>query len=148
MGISNVLKENLVRIGVICHVKPMEFTVLQQKSRDHDFHAMLAGWGTGADPDTADNLWMTGEARNFGEYSNPEIDRLFVEGRREFDPEKRAEIYAKIHTILYEDQPYTWLYVRNAFYGFSKQLRGYNFSPRGPYNYGPGFGSIWKPAMQ
>lgn len=147
IAICNLLKENLDQIGVICHIKPMEFTVLQQKSRDHDFHAMFAGWGTGADPDTADNLWVTGEGRNYGEYSNPEIDRLFEEGRREFDPQKRAEIYGKIHTILYEDQPYTWLYVRNAFYGFSTNLRGYNFSPRGPYSYGPGFGSIWKPAM-
>jgi len=147
IAVCNLLKENLDQIGVICHIKPMEFTVLQQKSRDHDFHAMFAGWGTGADPDTADNLWVTGEGRNYGEYSNPEIDRLFEEGRREFDPQKRAEIYGKIHTILYEDQPYTWLYVRNAFYGFNKSLRGYNFSPRGPYSYGPGFGSIWKPAM-
>lgn len=147
IAVCNLLKENLDQIGVICLIKPMEFTVLQQKARDHDFHAMFAGWGTGADPDTSENLWVTGEGRNYGEYSNPEIDRLFEEGRREFDPEKRAEIYGKIHMILYEDQPYTWLYVRNAFYGFSKQLRGYNFSPRGPYSYAPGFSSIYKPAM-
>jgi peptide/nickel transport system substrate-binding protein len=147
IAICNLLKDNLDQIGVICRVRPMEFTVLQQKSRDHDFHAMLAGWGTGTDPDTSDNLWVTGENRNYGEYSNPEIDRLFEEGRREFDPEKRKAVYRKIHRILWEDQPYTWLYVRNSFYGFSKELRGYNFSPRGPYSYGPGFGSIYKPVM-
>ena len=49
--------------------------------------------------------------------------------------------------LLWEDQPYTWLYFRNAYFGFNKQLRGYNFSPRGPYNYGPGFDAIWKPAV-
>jgi peptide/nickel transport system substrate-binding protein len=144
----NLLKDNLDQIGIICHVRPMEFTVLQQKSRDHDFHAMLAGWGTGTDPDTSDNLWVTDENRNYVEYSNPEIDRLFDEGRREFDPEKRLDVYRKIHRILWDDQPYTWLYVRNSFYGFSKELRGYNFSPRGPYSYGPGFSSIFKPAMR
>ncbi|NLE38745.1 MAG: peptide ABC transporter substrate-binding protein, partial [Pirellulaceae bacterium] len=144
VAVCNLLKENLDRIGVICHVRPMEFTVLQEKSRKHEFHAMLAGWGTGSDPDSSDNLWVTGEGRNFGQYSNPEVDRLFIEGRKEFDLERRRAIYGKIATILWEDQPYTWLYVRNSFFGFSKQLRGYNFSPRGPYNYGPGFGSIWK----
>ncbi len=147
IAICNLLRENLDQIGIICHVRPMEFTVLQQKSRDHDFHAMFAGWGTGAHPDTSDNIWVTGEGRNYVQYSNPEVDRLFEQGRREFDPQKREEIYGRIHTILYENQPYTWLYFRNSFYGFSKQLRGYNFSPRGPYGYGPGFGSIWKPAM-
>jgi peptide/nickel transport system substrate-binding protein len=124
----------------------MEFTVLQQKSRDHDFHALQAGWGTGADPDTSRNIWVTNENRNYGQYSNAEVDRLFDEGRREFDLEKRAKVYQKIHQILWDEQPYTWLYTRNAFYGFNKKLRGYNYSPRGPYSYGPGFLSIWKPA--
>jgi peptide/nickel transport system substrate-binding protein len=50
--------------------------------------------------------------------------------------------------LLWADQPYTRLYYRNAFYGFNKSLRGYVFSPRGPYHYGPGFSSIYKPAAQ
>jgi len=81
-------------------------------------------------------------------YSNPEVDRLFAEGRRELDREKRAVIYAKIQEILYDDQPYTWLFWRNSFHGFSKKLRGYVFSPRGPFNYSPGFSSIWKPRFE
>ena len=65
--------------------------------------------------------------------------------RRVLDRAKRAEKYARIQEILYEDQPYTWLYWRNSFYGFSKDLRGYVFSPRGPFHYSPGFGSLWMP---
>lgn len=144
VSICNLLRENLDQIGVICEVRPMEFTVMQEKTRKHEFHAMFAGWGTGADPDTSENIWGSGQMRNYGLYSNPKVDELFDKGRREFDPQKRAKIYAEIDKILYADQPYTWLYFRNSFYGFNKSLRGYNFSPRGPYNYGPGFGSIWK----
>ena len=144
IAICSLLRENLDRIGVMCEVRPLEFTVLQEKSRKHEFHAMFGGWGTGADPDTSENIWRTGRNRNFGKYANAKIDELFAQGKKEFDPQKRAKIYAQIHKILYEDQPYTWLYFRNSFYGFNKRLRGYNFSPRGPYNYGPGFGSIWK----
>jgi len=140
-----LLKENLAQIGIICNVRPLEFTVMQEKTLKREFQAYFGGWGAGADPDTSDNLWVTGAGRNFVQYSNPEVDRLFVQGRQEFDREKRAEIYAKIHNILWEDQPYTWLYYRRGFYGFSKDLRGYVFSPRGPFNYGPGFGSFWKP---
>ena len=84
--------------------------------------------------------------RNFVNYSNPEVDRLFEEGRRELDRAKRAGKYARIQEVLYEDQPYTWLFWRNSFYGFSKQLRGYVFSPRGPFHYSPGFGSLWMPS--
>ncbi|MEZ6146457.1 MAG: ABC transporter substrate-binding protein [Planctomycetaceae bacterium] len=75
--IAELMKENLDQIGVSCLVKPTEFTVMQEKSRKHEFHAQLAGWGTGADPSTSDNLWKTGEGRNFVQYSNPTVDTLF-----------------------------------------------------------------------
>ncbi len=148
IDICNLLRQNLGEIGIECNVRPMEFSVLQAKMEEHEFQAAFGGWGTGTDPDTSDNIWGTDEDRNYGFYSNPEVDRLFAAGRREFDLEKRREIYGQIHTITWEDQPYMWLYYRNAYYGFSKDLRGYVFSPRGPFNYGPGFSSFWKPAAQ
>jgi len=144
--VSELLKQNLDQIGIICNVKPLEFTVLMQKERDHEFQAAFGGWGTGTDPDTTINIFGTGENRNYGEYSNEEVDALFREGREEFDPVKRGEIYAKIHEILYAEQAYTWLFWRNSFYGFNKSLRGDRFSQRGPYGYGPGFDAIWKAA--
>jgi len=143
--ICTLLKENLDQIGILMNVRPLEVTVLQQLTQDHKFQAYCGGWGSGTDPDTSENIWATGAGRNFVGYSNPEIDALFVSGRRELDRAKRAEIYGRIQEILYEDQPYTWLFWRNAFYGFSRDLRGYVFSPRGPYHYSPGFGSIWQP---
>ncbi len=145
IAICNLLRESLDAIGIRCHVRPLEFTVLVQKTQDKTFQAWFGGWGTGADPDTSENIWGSNAERNYVSYKNPEVDRLFEEGRKEFDPEKRAQIYQKIHSILWEDQPYTWLFNRTAFYGFNKSLRGYMFSPRGPYSYGPGFSSIWKP---
>jgi len=144
--IATLLKENLDQIGIRLNVRPLEVTVLQQLTQDRKFQAYFGGWGSGTDPDTSENIWATKAGRNYVGYSNPEVDRLFAEGRRELDRAKRAEKYGRIQEILYDDQPYTWLYMRNSFYGFSKSLRGYVFSPRGPYNYSPGFSSMWKPA--
>jgi peptide/nickel transport system substrate-binding protein len=143
--ICTLLQQSLERIGVRVNVRPTEFTVLQQQMLEKSFDAAFGGWGAGADPDTSSNIWASGEGRNFGSYANPEVDRLFVEGRAEVDRTKRAAKYARIQEILYEDQPYTWLYWRNSFHGFSKDVRGYVFSPRGPFHYSPGFGSLWKP---
>jgi peptide/nickel transport system substrate-binding protein len=145
IAVCTLLKNNLEAIGVRCNVSPLDFPTLQEKVRKHEFQAHMGGWGTGADPDTSDNLWVTGEGRNFVQYSNRKVDELYEQGRKEFDRQKRAAIYAQIHEILYEDQPYTWLYFRNAFYGVNKDLRGFVVSPRGPYTYGPGFDAIWKP---
>jgi peptide/nickel transport system substrate-binding protein len=146
--ICNVLKQNLEKLGVRCTVRPQEFSVLQDKLLKKEFQASFGGWGTGADPDTSVNIWGSTGERNYGSYLNPEIDALFDQGRKEFDEEKRAEIYGKIHMLAWEDQPYTWLYYQNAYYGFNKELRGYMFSPRGPYHYSPGFSSIYKAAAE
>jgi peptide/nickel transport system substrate-binding protein len=142
--VCTLLKENLAQIGIICNVRPIEFAVLQEKMMNHEFQAAFGGWGTGSDPDTSENIWGTGHERNYGFYSNKEVDKLFDLGRKEFDRKKRGALYAKIHELTYADQPYTWLFYRNSFYAFNKQLRGYTFSPRGPYHYGPGFSSIYK----
>jgi peptide/nickel transport system substrate-binding protein len=148
IAICTLLKESLEQVGVRMNVRPTESTVIQDLTQQKKFQAYLGGWGAGTDPDSSENIWATGAGRNFVSYSNPEVDRLFTEGRRELDRGKRAEKYGRIQEILYDDQPYTWLFWRNSFYGFSKDLRGYVFSPRGPYHYSPGFGSLWMPRQE
>ena len=142
---SVLLKTSLEQIGVLCHVKPTEFTVLVDRQQKKQFEAAMGGWGAGTDPFSSENMYGTNQPRNYGSYSNPQVDELFKQGLRELDQEKRAAIYAEIHKLLWQDQPYTWLFYRNAFYGFSKKLRGYNFSPTGPYFFDPGMMSIYKP---
>jgi peptide/nickel transport system substrate-binding protein len=144
----NLLKESLDQIGVKCNVKALEFAAMIDLLSNKKFQAAFGGWGTGTDPDTTENIYATGQNRNYGSYSSQEVDALFMAGKRELDPEKRQKIYQQIALKLWDDQPYTWLYYRNAFYGFNKSLRGYTFSPRGPYHFGPGFSSIYKPAEQ
>ena len=146
IDVCNLLRENLQRIGVVCNVRPLESTVAASKLLRHDFQAHFGGWSTGADPDTSVNIFGTGEGRNFGNYSSAEVDRLYDEAKREFDFEERRKLYAAIHMELWKDQPYTWLFHQNAYAAFSKELRGYTFSPRGPFSFGPGLSSVYKPS--
>jgi peptide/nickel transport system substrate-binding protein len=167
-----LLKNNLEKLGILCTVRPMELAALIEKMRKRDFEAYFGGWGTGTDPDTSENLWTTSaieDGRNYVGYSNPAVDGLYLLGKqlqtntairekicRDYGLAKvgitpaatRAEIYAKIHEVLYADQPVTFLYFRSSFYGFNKDLRGIHFSPRGPYHYSPGFSAIHKPSLR
>ena len=175
IDICELLKQNLRSVGVMCNISTLESATLQDKMLNKKFDAAYGGWGTGADPDTSDNIWGTGQNRNYVSYSNPIIDEMFGEGRklqRDRKPWKellvwadeetkrylgleptladqvpqREDCYAVIQAVLWRDKPYTWLFYRNAYYAFSKRLRGYTFSPRGPYSFGPGFSSVWTPA--
>jgi len=145
--IGTLLKESLDQIGVECLIKPTEFTVWVEKNRTHSFQASMGVWGTGADPATQENIFGTGKGRNSGAYSNPQVDQLFRQALLEFDREKRGSLYGKITKLMWEDQPYTWLLYRNSFYGFNKRLRGYTFSPRGPYGFSPGISGIYKASL-
>lgn len=145
IAICNLLRENLESIGVLCNVRPMEAAAFQERIFKKNYEAECSGWGSGADPYLEKNIFGTGEARNFGNYSNPKVDELLKQAENEFDREKRAALYGEIHKIIYEDQPYLFLYNRKSLYGFSKKLRGYRFSPRGPFHYAPGIDSFWTP---
>jgi peptide/nickel transport system substrate-binding protein len=146
--ICELMKFNLEQIGVRCDIRPMEATALLDRLLKLEFEAEFGGWGSGSDPDTSENIWATKYIpnRNFLQYSNKEVDRLYEDGRKEFNRDKRGQIYGKICEIIYRDQPCTFLYWRNSFWGFDKQLRGYMFSPRNPFHYSPGFQSIWRVA--
>jgi peptide/nickel transport system substrate-binding protein len=143
IAICNLFRENLESIGVICHIAPLEAAVFQERVFNKNYEAEMSGWASGADPSLERNIFGTGEGRNFGSYSNPEVDRLFQEAMETFDRDKQAAIYGRINNLIYADQPYLFLYDVNSFFGFNKQLRGYRFSPRGPFHYSPGISSIW-----
>jgi len=77
------------------------------------FDACILGWGLSPDPDDY-QIWHSSQIEkgfNFVSYKNSEVDLLWEEGRKEYDVEKRKQIYWRIHELMVEDQPYTFLYV-------------------------------------
>lgn len=144
--IAAIFQDDLKRLGVRMRTQRIEWSAFVEKTRKHEFQATMAAWGTGTDPDTGWNLWRTEEyktGRNYGGYSNPRVDELFELGRREFDFDKRKEIYQEIHKLVYEDQPYTWISNRPTLAVFNKRIRGVQFSPRGIFGFDPSFSDWW-----
>jgi peptide/nickel transport system substrate-binding protein len=145
--IGSLLSRDLDKLGVKCDVQEVEWTTLLSMLGSQKAQAFAMGWSTGADPDTSRNMWTTEalqEGRNYARYSNRKVDELFERGQRELDPGKRAEIYREIDRTITADFPFTFLYFRYSLYAISGDLRGMNFSPRGPYGYSPGVFGLWK----
>jgi len=144
--VAAIYQQDLKKLGVDLKTHTMEWSSFLEKIRNHEFQAEIAAWGTGTDPDTGWNLWRTGQyekGRNYGGYSNKRVDELFLAGRREFDFAKRAAIYQEIHKLVYEDQPYLWLYNAPILAAVNKRIRGVQLSPRGIYNFEPSFNEWW-----
>jgi peptide/nickel transport system substrate-binding protein len=145
--VAELLHTNLKEIGVEGRVELIEWVAFQERLTEHKLQVFVMAMGTGVDPDTARNLWKTeayATGRNYAGYSNPEVDALLEKGRREFDPGRRAEIYAQVDRLIYADHPITVLSYQPTLWAYSKSLRGYHPSPKGFYGYSPGFYSLWK----
>ncbi len=103
------------------------------------FQAVILGWSMALDPDCY-VVWHSASSQpgglNFISYKNEEVDRLIEEGRRTFDNEKRIEIYNRIHEIIADDAPYTFLYFPYARTVISKRFKGIEPAPAGiGYNF-------------
>ncbi|MCE5194394.1 MAG: peptide-binding protein [Nitrospiraceae bacterium] len=132
---AQIMKENLIQIGVEMNINVLEWQAMLHEFIDKKkFEAVIMGWSLSRDPDLYD-IWHSSKIKegefNFISYKNEEVDRLLIKGRHVFDIEKRKKIYHRIHEILAEDQPYTFLYVPDALPVLHKRFKGVEKAPLG-----------------
>jgi peptide/nickel transport system substrate-binding protein len=137
---ATIIQSNLRAVGIQVNIRILEWAAfIHQYIDKKNFDAVLLGWSLSRDPDQY-AIWHSSQIKegqyNFISYNNPEVDRLLVEGRRTFDMQKRKEIYHKIHAILAEEQPYTFLYVADALPIVHNRFHGIEVAPAGiGYNF-------------
>jgi peptide/nickel transport system substrate-binding protein len=132
---AEIVQRRLREVGIQVDLHIVEWSAfLKQYIDTGKFEAVLLAWSLGLDPDPFDIFHSSkrdpGEF-NFVGYQNEEVDQLIEAGRREFDQERRAEIYRRIHALLAEDQPYTFLYVPDALPIVHARFRGVEVTPIG-----------------
>ncbi|HOU36826.1 MAG TPA: ABC transporter substrate-binding protein, partial [Candidatus Omnitrophota bacterium] len=115
---AQIIQRRLKDIGIRMKIKVVEWSVFLSEYIDRrDFEAILLGWSVPREPDIYD-IWHSGRTRqgefNFIGYKNDEVDRLLVEGRRVFDQGERQRIYRRIHRLIYDDQPYMFLFTSES----------------------------------
>jgi peptide/nickel transport system substrate-binding protein len=117
----------LKKVGIDIRVEFKEWLAWKEDVfLNHDFDIIFASW---VFDDSADisSLFHSAEIgswkNNFGAYSNTEIDSLIVESKLTLDHEKRRTIYRKLHSLLAEETPYTFLWTLTNYAAYHKQLR-------------------------
>jgi len=137
---ATIIQSALREVGVQVKIRILEWAAfIHQYIDKKNFDAVILGWSLSRDPDQY-SIWHSSQIKegqyNFISYRNPQVDRLLVEGRRTFDMEKRKEIYHRIHAILADEQPYTFLYVADALPVVHKRFHGIEVAPAGiGYNF-------------
>ena len=137
---AQIIQRRLQKIGMKVKIKVIEWSAfINEFVNKRNFEAILMGWSLSLDPDMYD-IWHSSKTKqgefNFVGYSNKEVDSLLSKGRREFDQEKRKEIYHRIHELIYNDQPYLFLYNPDSLPILSSRIKGIKVAPAGiSYNF-------------
>ncbi len=116
--IATLVQDNLRSIGVEVKVDVYEWAVFITKFINKlDFQATVLGWTTPPDYD-AYQVWHSSQTNpeqlNFVGYKNPKVDKLMEQIQEEYDPERIKELAGEIQRIIYEDQPYLFLFVSES----------------------------------
>jgi peptide/nickel transport system substrate-binding protein len=119
---GETIKTQLAEIGIEVDFQAIEFGALVDAFVGQEYDAIIIGWNLGLpfDPDSSAFFGagadVPGSGFNTSSYYNPEYQKLLDEGKSlaGCDREARAEIYAQTMQMLYEDQPYLWLYATNV----------------------------------
>lgn len=121
------MQQELKKVGIQLDIKKVEWPLYTQMLRNHDFDICSLLWGSSDVVGDPYQIWHSSQASegsNFISYKNPEVDALIEQARGEMDAEKRGELYRKFGRILYEENPYTFLYNRPSLDVIRKNVRG------------------------
>lgn len=99
--------------GIKVNLDTLEWSVFIERLNQSAFDMVTLSWTSSPESDPY-QIWHSSQAENRGSnriaYNNPEVDRLIEAGRTTLNKPERMETWRKIHRIIHEDQPYTFLY--------------------------------------
>jgi ABC-type transport system substrate-binding protein len=89
----------------------------------------MVGRATAGMDYTLYRLFFTGVGANRTGYSNPRVDALLKEGRAATDPAKQKAIYGEVQEIIWNDQPFLFLWYQTQAIGLSNRVQGFAVQP-------------------
>lgn len=103
------------QIGIDVRTDLLEWSVfLQERVDKGDFDALILGWSMGIEPDLF-QIWHSSQTHshqlNFVGFKNQRADDLIIKIRQEYDRERQVKYCHRLHEIIAQEQPYTFLYV-------------------------------------
>lgn len=128
-----MLKADWEKIGVNVEPNLLEFNALSDLVfQDRDFDIFSLCWDLSIDPDSSD-VFHSKEAAEGGNnavaFKNDKNDELLEAGIKEFDPEKRKEIYEEWGLLMNEELPYLFVYIRDNWNIVNDRVKNFELSP-------------------
>lgn len=135
MQLLPILKDEFRKVGIEMTERLLEFTVFVSSNLDHKYDAAASAWLSPLESDPFQIFHSSSIANrgsNWVSFRDAESDRLLEEGRLEFDPEKRKQIYWRWQEIIHDEQPYTFLFYPEESAAYQKRFQDVKWLPNRP----------------
>ena len=110
LNLATIAKAQLKKAGINLQFEVMDRAAHRKRQRAHKFDVSPSHLTYAPDPDTLFyRFFRTGQRNNYGEYNNPEYDKLVQKGQQTIDDKKRRPIYRKALELLNHDMPTLFL---------------------------------------
>ena len=138
--IAAVLQQQLRAVGIALDIHTYEFATFLSDVTHGAFQMYSLRWiGGNEDPDIFEYVFHSSKfapnGGNRGFYSNPRVDALIDQARKEPDQNTRKQLYAEIQAVLAQDLPAINLWYLDNVVVSSKRVRGITLNPSGNYDF-------------
>ncbi len=135
-----VMQQQLREVGIALDIRSFEFATFFADVTHGEFQMYGLRWiGGNEDPDIFEYAFHSAKfppnGANRGFYSDPRVDALIDQGRREVDPKVRKPLYAEIQRILAEELPYIDLWYLDNVLVHNKRVTNLKLNPAGNYDF-------------
>ncbi len=123
---AQILSEELRKVGIDAEVQQLEFSVMLQNLRNHRFDAYIGAWSLPNDAPDEYQIWHSSQidrGSNYVSYKNKSVDSLVDANRTEFNEDKRIGYMREFQKILYDEQPYTFLWTPKELVAYSTRFQ-------------------------
>lgn len=129
--ISEVLCSEYGKVGAKIEIIPVPWGQFLKVVKDRSIDACIVGYALGWKSEPY-HFWHSSQADepgslNFISYRNSEVDQLIDKLRYTLDEDDQIELYHRIHRLIYEDQPYCFLWVSKRIMAYNTRLSGVRF---------------------
>lgn len=109
-----MISEAMYKAGVKANPRGLDFAVFYEKAQKHDFDAMLGAWSGSCFPDDFTQTWHSSswksEGSNYTGFGTTSSDALIDSIKITLKDELRIPMVKRLQAIIYEEQPYVFLY--------------------------------------
>jgi peptide/nickel transport system substrate-binding protein len=138
--LAAVLQSQLHDVGIALDIRTFEFATFFADVTSGSFQLYSLRWiGGNEDPDIFEYSFHSHRFPPFGAnrgfYSNPRVDSLIDDARRETDQAARKRLYFEVQETLANDEPYINLWYFDNVLVHNRRVRKVTLNPSGNYDF-------------